>query len=133
MNKSNSGPGYRDYPNHLVEVKSFIGSVKVTAFGQTIASTEAALLLEENRYPPVLYIPRADVRFDLLQENDESTYCPFKGEARYWNIQIADNHSGSAVWGYDTPYDEVGILKDYVAFYADRVDGITVDGSAFTA
>lgn len=123
----NPGPGYRDYPDHRVMVKPLEGVVRVTALSRIVAQTAGALLLEESRYSPVVYVPRADVDFSLLQENDQQTYCPFKGEARYWDIRVGDDHIGSAVWGYDTPYDEVGVLKDYVAFYADRVDGISVE------
>lgn len=130
MSANNPGPGYKDYPDHSVTLIPFSGDVTVTALGARIASTSAAIRVEESRYTPVIYVPRADVDFAFLVENDHSTYCPFKGEARYWNIRVGNDFLGSAVWGYDTPYDEVSALKDYVAFYADKVDEISVDGIA---
>lgn len=130
MSGKNSGPGYRDYPEHKVVVKPLDGMVEVKALGETIASSSKSLVVEEGRYTPVIYVPRDDVKFEFLREIDLTTYCPFKGDARYWNIQVGDDHIGSAVWGYDTPYDEVALLSDYVAFYSDRVDEITVDGKA---
>ena len=130
MSGQNPGPGYRDYPDHKVAVKPLEGEVKVVALGQPIATSSNTLLVEEGRYAPVIYVPRSDVRFEFLRENDLTTYCPFKGDARYWNIQVGDDHIGGAVWGYDTPYDEVAELADYVAFYKDRIDEITVDGKA---
>lgn len=130
MTAKNSGPGYKDYPDHSVELIPLPGEVQVTALGKVIAVSSAALRVEESRYPPVIYVPRTDVDFKALVENDHSTYCPFKGEARYWNIRVGNDFLGSAVWGYDTPYDEVAALQDYVAFYADKVDEISVDGIA---
>ena len=130
MNAINPGPGYKDYPGHKVELIQLPGKVQVKALGTVIAVSSNTLQVEESRYPPVIYVPRADVDFAFLVENDHSTYCPFKGDARYWNIRVGNDFLGSAVWGYDTPYDEVATLKDYVAFYADKVDEISVDGIA---
>lgn len=128
MPEANPGPGYRDYPDYRVELKPLEARVRVEFFGEVVAETARALLVEETRHKPVIYIPRDDVRFECMQENDVTTYCPFKGEARYWNIRVGDSHAGSALWGYDAPYDEVAALSRYVAFYTDRVDAVYVDG-----
>ena len=130
MSEANPGPGYKDYPGHSVELIPLSGEVQVKALGTVIATSSKTLRVDETRYPPVIYVPRSDVDFDKLTENDHTTYCPFKGEARYWNIQVGDDFLGNAVWGYDTPYDEVAVLKDYVAFYSDKIDAIIVDGVA---
>ena len=130
MSKTNPGPGYKDYPDHSVELIPLSGEVQVKALGTIIATSSNTLRVDESRYPPVIYVPRSDVDFYKLTENDHTTYCPFKGEARYWNIQVGDDFLGNAVWGYDTPYDEVAVLKDYVAFYSDKIDAIIVDGVA---
>lgn len=130
MSTSNPGPGYKDYPDHTVELMPMSAEVQVMALGAVIARSSNTLRVEETRYAPVIYVPRSDVNFEFLVENDHNTYCPFKGEARYWNIRVGNDFLGSAVWGYDTPYDEVAALSDYVAFYPDKVDEITVDGIA---
>ncbi len=124
MAKTNPGPGYKDYPDYRVEMMPVQKSVRVEALGKVIVQTDGALEVNETRHQPVIYFPRRDVRFDFLQENNLTTYCPFKGEARYWNIRIGSEHIGSAVWGYDAPYDEVSELAGYVAFYGDRVDAV---------
>lgn len=128
MPKTNPAPGFEKYPDHSVTLEPVAGSVQVEAFGQVVAETVAAIWLKESRYPPVIYVPRGDVRFDLLQDSDNSTYCPFKGTARYWSLLVGDDFVGDAVWGYDQPYDEVADLADYVAFYPDRVGAILLDG-----
>lgn len=125
---SNAAPGFRDYPDHTLTMEPVIGSVRIEAFGQTIAETVAAIWLRESRYAPVIYVPRGDVRFGLLRDSETTTYCPFKGTASYWSLQIGDDFAGDAVWGYDNPYDEVADLADRVAFYPDRVGAILLDG-----
>src|SRR5258707_12180260 len=59
---------------------------------------------------------------DMLAPTDHHTFCPYKGTAAYWTIRVGDKASENAVWGYPDPYDEVPALKDFVAFYWDRVD-----------
>ena len=128
MSDTNSAPGFKKYPDHSITLEPLSGAVQIEAFGQVIAETSQALLLREGKYAPVAYIPRADVRFDLLKANSDTTYCPFKGEARYWDIQVGGDSVSAAVWGYDSPYDEVARLSNYVAFYPDRVGKILFDG-----
>jgi uncharacterized protein (DUF427 family) len=55
------------------------------------------------------------------------TYCPFKGEASYWTIDLGGKHAENAVWSYEAPYDEVARIKGYMAFYPNRVDRILID------
>ncbi len=130
---TNLAPGFKKHPDHTITLEPLLGSVQVEAFGQVIAETSQAILLREGGYPPVVYLPRDDVRFDLLQANSNTTYCPFKGEARYWDIQAGGGGASAAVWGYDSPYDEVAQLSDYVAFfYPDRVEKILLDGQPMT-
>lgn len=127
MATSNSGPGYKDNPDHKVDLSPLDGTVTVTALGTIVAQSDNAILVEESRYEPVVYVPHRDVNSAYLVENDHSTYCPFKGDARYWNIKVGNDFIGSAVWGYDTPYDEVAELAGHVAFYASKVDSIIIE------
>lgn len=72
--------------------------------GDTVAaeSTRAALL-HETGLLPVYYLPRADVREDLLRESDRHTTCPIKGEASYWHLAVGDDVREDAVWAYPEP------------------------------
>lgn len=64
-----------------------------------------------------------------MQRTNHHTYCPFKGEASYYTLTVRDKKEENAVWTYEEPYDEVRELKDYIAFYADRVDKIEIMGN----
>jgi uncharacterized protein (DUF427 family) len=122
---NNSGPGYAKHPEHKVVVEASRERVTVSFGGEVLADTTNALRLREASYAPVFYIPRSDVRMDRLERTSHKTHCPFKGDASYFTI---DNHEGkraeNAVWTYETPFDEVMSIKEYVAFYPSKVDSI---------
>ena len=115
--------GFKTNPDYKVTLEASPRRVRVKFNGETIADSSAAHLLFETRHLPVYYFPRADVRMDLLTPTDHHSFCPYKGTASYWTIRVGDRASENAVWGYPDPFDEVPALKDFVAFYWDRVDG----------
>jgi uncharacterized protein (DUF427 family) len=117
-------------PDHPITVEPFQGHVVVTFAGQVIADTTSALTLQESTYPAVRYIPREDVDLAALESSDEQTYCPFKGDAAYFSIRVADQFAENAIWTYEAPYDAVGEIKDYLAFYPNRVDAIVESPAA---
>ena len=80
--------------------------------------------MTESTYDPVFYIPKRDVRLELLEATDHSTHCPFKGDASYWSIASGGATEVNAVWAYETPYDEVAEITGALAFYASKVDAI---------
>ncbi|WP_243740698.1 DUF427 domain-containing protein [Streptomyces sp. 8K308] len=88
---------------------------------RTIADSARALTLREEGFPPVQYIPRADVDFTLLDATDHETYCPYKGVAHYFSIRMGDVVLDNAVWTYEAPYPAVAEIKGHLAFYTDRV------------
>jgi uncharacterized protein (DUF427 family) len=120
---SNSGPGYAKNPDHTVTVQPFKGRVVVEANGQVLADTEHALQLNEANYPAVYYVPRSDARMERLVATEHHTHCPFKGEASYFSVV---GGAENAVWSYEQPFDEVLSIREYLAFYPNRVDAIRV-------
>lgn len=104
---------------HRIETRPAGVRVRVTFKGETIADSRDAIMLEESKYPPVYYLPRKDVRMDRLVRSSHRTHCPFKGDASYFSLK---NGPENAVWSYEQPYDEVGVIKDRLAFYPDKVE-----------
>jgi uncharacterized protein (DUF427 family) len=121
----NSAPGFRKHPNHRVDIVRATQRVEVEIDDVVIAASDKALLVSESRHDPVYYLPRTDVQMELLTATDHTSYCPFKGTARYWTIRVGERVEENAVWAYDEPYDEALPLRGYVAFYSDRVDRVT--------
>ena len=120
-----SSPAYAKHPDHNVDVVPNARKVRIEFGGETIAESSRSLQVLEGRYDPVVYVPREDVRVDLLEKTDHTTYCPFKGHASYYTIRAGDRVSENAIWSYEDPYDQVAELKDCVAVYLDRVDALT--------
>lgn len=109
-------------PEHPIDIERAGRRVTVEVAGQVIAQTDDALELREARYPPVLYIPRADVRMECLERSGHTTYCPFKGDANYYDVLALGERGRNDVWTYETPYEAVAAIKEHLAFYRDRVE-----------
>jgi uncharacterized protein (DUF427 family) len=128
---SNPAPGFASRPDYRVDLVPESRRVRVVFGGVTIADSTAALRVEETGHSPVYYVPEKDVRLGLMHRTDHHSRCPYKGEASYWTIEVPDGGSvrraENAVWGYPTPYDEVGGIAGYYAFYPNRVGSISVD------
>lgn len=117
-------------PLHPITLAPTGARVTVTLGGRVIADTTGAITLREASYPPVQYIPLADVDPEVLRASDHATYCPFKGEASYHSLQVGDDLVPAAAWYYPEPYEAVAPVKDHVAFYPDKVDRIEVHRAA---
>ncbi|MEN8184376.1 MAG: DUF427 domain-containing protein [Myxococcota bacterium] len=113
---------YHRFPDYRVDLEPNAGRVRVRLAGEVVADSERALLVRETKHDPVVYFPRQDVRFDLLERTEHRTFCPFKGDACYWTLRVGDRTETDLVWSYEDPFEEVEGLKDYVSFYPDRVE-----------
>ena len=111
-------------PDHPISIDANPSRVVVTVGEKIIADSRGALTLREASYPPVHYIPRRDVDMAALTRSQHTTYCPYKGDASYYSIPAGGDRSLNAVWTYETPFKAMARIKNYVAFYPDRVDEI---------
>lgn len=114
-------------PDHPIAITPTKGRITVTVNGKRIADSREALTLKEAAYPPVQYIPRKDVDMAQLQRTAHQTYCPYKGECTYYSIPAGGERSVNAVWSYETPHAAASAIREYLAFYPDRVDAIEID------
>jgi uncharacterized protein (DUF427 family) len=109
-------------PDHPIAVEPWSGHVDVRLGSVVIAETDRALELREATYPAVYYVPIGDVDEQLLARSEQHTWCPYKGEASYFDLtELEGGDLPASVWYYDDPFPAVGAIKDHVAFYADRV------------
>lgn len=92
-----------------------------------IADTHQPTLLFETRLPTRYYIPKLDVRMDLLTPTDNVTGCAYKGFAEYWSVRAGGETVKDLGWSYKTPLPENVKIAGLVAFYNGRADFI-VDG-----
>ncbi|QKZ17160.1 DUF427 domain-containing protein [Streptomyces chartreusis] len=114
-------------PHKRVDAIPSSRHVQVSVDGTVVADTHSPVLLFETGLPTRYYIPREDVRLDLLEPIGHQTGCPYKGIAEYWSWKGEANVPPHLVWSYPDPLPEVGRIRGLVAFYNEAVD-ITVDG-----
>jgi uncharacterized protein (DUF427 family) len=110
-------------PATRVQILPSSRRVTIELDGITVADSSHPTLLYETHMPRRTYIPKVDVRMDLLTPTSSTTRCPYKGTARYWSLPGNDD----VAWSYPTPLGESAQIAGLVAFYDERVD-VTVDG-----
>jgi uncharacterized protein (DUF427 family) len=107
---------------HPITVTPTGKHVTVRVNGEVVAETDAALTLQESTYPAVQYVPLADVVDSALSRSDNTTYCPYKGEASYYHVTAGGGTVDDVIWTYEQPYPAVGEIVGHVAFYANKAD-----------
>jgi uncharacterized protein (DUF427 family) len=114
-------------PYHRVDVLNSSRHVQVHIGEQIVADSRRPRLLFETGLPVRYYLPKLDVRQDLLVPSATRTRCPYKGEAAYWSVEVAGTRLQDIVWGYPAPVPEAPKIENLVAFFNEKVD-ILVDG-----
>ena len=113
---------------HQITITPSNQHIEVTLDGEKLASSDRALLLEETGSPDRYYLPREDVRTDLLRPTSTKTTCPFKGEASYWSVEAGGRVHNDVVWSYETPIAESEQITGLLCFYTER--GVEVTATA---
>jgi len=108
-------------PDHPITITPATKRIRVSVGDTVIADTTRALTLKEATYPPVYYIPRADVDQAHLVRTDRVTHCPYKGDANYFSIRTDTAMLDNAIWSYETPFLAMAQIAGHVAFYPDKV------------
>jgi len=115
-------PGYRDRPQHRVSLEACAKRVRNKVGGTVVADSRAMKLLHETGFIPVYYFPIDDIDDRLLRPSDTVSHCPFKGEARYFHLEVGGRRIEDAGWKYPTPYDEASALAGHAAFFFRKMD-----------
>jgi uncharacterized protein (DUF427 family) len=112
---------------HTITIAPADLHVEVTLDGAKLAETDRPVLLDETGLPTRYYLPREDVRTDLLQRTDLVTTCPFKGDASYWSADVGGQVHENVVWSYEAPIPGAEGIAGLLSFYPERVE-LTVSG-----
>jgi uncharacterized protein (DUF427 family) len=114
-------------PGHTITITPASVHVVVVVNGEKVAESDRAMALDETGLPTRYYLPRADVRADVLTPSNSATTCPFKGQASYWSVDVGGASFADLVWSYETPIPEAEGVKGLFCFYNERVD-LIIDG-----
>ena len=120
--------GHPRDPFKRIDIRSSSRHVRIEVDGQVLAESIRPMLLFETGLPTRYYLPREDVRMDLLRPRSTRTWCAYKGEAAYWSLDLGDRTLEDLVWTYETPLSDAGAVINRVAFFNERVD-VVVDGA----
>jgi len=107
---------------HEVRIRQSDVHVEVGVDGVTIAESDRPVLLDETGLPTRYYLPREDVRMDMLRPTTFHTTCPFKGEASYWSLDLDGEVLDGVVWSYETPIPQAEAIAGLLCFYTERVE-----------
>ena len=114
-------------PHARVEALASSRHVQASLGGTLLADSHSPVLLFETGLPTRYYLPREDVRLDVLVRTTNRSACPYKGFAEeYWSLPGVDDGDNVA-WSYAAPFPAVARIAGRIAFYNEIVD-ITVDG-----
>jgi uncharacterized protein (DUF427 family) len=114
-------------PYTRVDILPSSRHVRIEIDGVTLAESSTPRLLFETGLPVRYYLPKTQVRLDLLRHTDTETHCPYKGQAEYWSVDTGDAVHEDIAWSYPTPLPESEGVAGLIAFYDEKVD-VYVDG-----
>lgn len=114
-------------PFTRVDTRETSRHIEVVINGEKIADTTSAVMLTETGQPHRYYIPKADVRMDLLRETDRVMKSPYKGAAGYYDVEAAGQTAELVAWCYEDPIPESSRIAGYICFPQGKVE-MRVDG-----
>lgn len=114
--------GHLRDPYHRVDALRSSRRVVVRVGETIVGETTRPVLVAETGFPLRAYVPREDVREELLVPSDTSAVCPYKGVSRYWSVAVDGTTVTDAAWSYERPLREAEAAAGHLCFLADGVD-----------
>jgi uncharacterized protein (DUF427 family) len=114
--------GHLRDPYHRVDARASSRHVRVSADGEVLAESDRPLLLSETGLPNRFYLPRDDVRTELLTPSDTETVCPYKGTGSYLG-----SGGQNLAWVYERPLEDAVKIAGHICFDPSTVT-VEVDG-----
>jgi uncharacterized protein (DUF427 family) len=96
--------------------------VRVRLGGTVVADSTRPRMLLESGLPVRYYLPREDVRTDLLEPSYTTTRCPYKGIAHYWSLREGGHLVQDVAWTYPEPFHDAEAVCGLMCFVDDLVD-----------
>ena len=108
-------------PYHRVDVLDTSRRVRISLAGELLAETDRGKVIFETSLPPRWYIPREDVRAELIP-TETRTGCAYKGFASYFSLDVGDQLEEDLAWTYVEPRRELAPIAGMLCFFNERVD-----------
>lgn len=120
-----------DYPRPPA-VRECGASIEIVLGGVVVCRTTSSWQVLETSHPPTYYLPRSGFSPGALREATGSSFCEWKGAARYVDVVGGDQVAERVGWYYPSPTPGFAMLVDHVAVYAGPMDQVLVDGERVT-
>ena len=85
---------------------------KATWEGVVLAESDNCVVVEGNQY-----FPADSIHSGYFKPAANTTICPWKGTAHYYDIEVNGQRNPSAAWYYPDPTAAAAEIKDRVAFW----------------
>ena len=115
-----------DYPRPP-RLEPFKGHIRIVFNNEIIYDAHDALRILETSHPPTYYLPMFHFKEGVLKTNPASSFCEFKGKAKYYDINVNGKVVMEAAWYYPNPNPAYEALKDHISVYAHLMDSCFVD------
>ena len=80
--------------------------------GQVLAESDETVIVESNHY-----FPASSINREFFKKSDAKTFCPWKGEASYYDIEVGGEVNKEAAWYYPDAKEKAEHIKGMVAFW----------------
>ena len=120
--------GHPKDPYKRVDILQSSRSVKVALDGVTLAECSNSLFLFETTLRTRHYLAPTSVKWEHLTPSDTVTFCPYKGRAEYYDVNVNGKRYRDVVWYYRYPTAESAPIAGHMCFYNELVD-VWIDGA----
>ncbi|HEX2689525.1 MAG TPA: DUF427 domain-containing protein [Kofleriaceae bacterium] len=94
--------------------------IQIRAGGTAIADTTQGYIVHEGTLPARYYVPRGDVQAEIT-EGTGGGKCQWKGLWKHVDVKSGDHRIPNAAWTYYEPTPVCEPIRDFLAFYPDKV------------
>ena len=115
------------HPDYRIDIEPLPYTGQVWLGDALLAESDNCLVLKETDHIDRLYFPDTDIKWELFEQTDHTTVCPFKGEASYWSVLHDGQTLENVAWSYRDPLPEVAGIAGHVAFYSERLRVVVVE------
>ena len=109
-------------PYTRIDVLRSSRRVEVRLGDALVAQSTRPRMLTESGLPVRYYLPRDDVRMELLEPSYTTTRCPYKGIAHYWSLRLGERFEKDIAWSYPEPSHDAEAVRGLLCFIDEQVD-----------